>query len=114
MDKELKDRKLLKLEAIIGLLVIIVLFVCVYLSSSVNISEFFRVLIMVFGFIQFIVGCLYCLWIEQVAGFYKCRKCGHKYVPTYFNVLWAMHFGRDRYMKCPKCGKWSWCKKVLK
>ena len=44
---------------------------------------------------------------------YKCEKCGHRYIPTYARVFFSMHFGRTRYMKCPKCGKRSWNKKVL-
>ena len=53
------------------------------------------------------------LKIEQVAGYYECRKCHHKYVPTYSSVLWAMHMGRTRYMKCPECNERSWQKKVI-
>ena len=114
MNKEQEDRKLLNLEIVIGLIVVIVLFICVILSSLVNVSTIYKVLIMIFGFVQFFVGCFYCLRLEQIAGFYNCMKCGHNYVPTYFSVFLAMHIGRTRYMKCPKCGKWSWCKKVLK
>ena len=60
-----------------------------------------------------IIGFGFALKIEQVAGYYECKKCGHRYVPTYPDVLWAMHIGRTRYMKCPKCNKRSWQKKVI-
>ena len=53
------------------------------------------------------------LKIEQTAGYYECKECNHKYVPEYNSVFWAMHVGRTRYMKCPKCGKKSWQKKVI-
>ena len=46
--------------------------------------------------------------------YYECAECGHRYVPHYKNVFWAMHFGRTRYMKCPECGKRSWNKKVIR
>ena len=46
-----------------------------------------------------------CIKIEQTAGYYECSKCNHKYIPTYSNVLWAMHMNRTRYMKCPKCNE---------
>ena len=48
---------------------------------------------------------LYALKIEQVAGYYECNECHHKYIPTYLSVFLAMHMGRTRYMKCPECGK---------
>lgn len=111
--KQQEDKLLLKLEIFIGLLVTVLLFVCVFISSFVNIEEIYRILIMLFGFIIFIIGCIYCLKIEQTAGYYECTKCHHKYVPTFSCVLWAIHVCRTRYMKCPKCGKKSWNKKVL-
>ena len=65
------------------------------------------------GLVQFIICTLFALRIEQVAGYYECQKCGHRYVPSYMSVNMAMHMGRTRYMKCPHCGKRSWQKKVL-
>jgi hypothetical protein len=34
-------------------------------------------------------------------------------IPTFRCVFWAMHIVRTRYMRCLKCGKCSWNKKVL-
>ncbi|MBR4087213.1 MAG: hypothetical protein IKK30_05085 [Clostridia bacterium] len=47
-------------------------------------------------------------------GAYKCKNCGHEFVPTYTQALNAMHAGTTRYLKCPECGKRTWCKKVWK
>ena len=57
--------------------------------------------------------CFFLIRIEQVTGYYECKHCHHRYVPTYMQTNMAMHFGRTRYMKCPNCGKKSWQKKVL-
>ena len=51
--------------------------------------------------------------IEQIAGYYECSNCYHRYISTFITVFWAMHIVRTRYMRCPKCGKWSWNKKIL-
>ena len=64
--------------------------------------------------IVFLIPCFYALKLEVTVGAYQCKKCGHKIVPTYSEALWAMHCGTTRYLKCPKCGKRTWCKKVLK
>ena len=61
----------------------------------------------------FFVPCLYALKLEVSVGAYKCKNCGHEIVPTYSEALNAMHRGTTRYLKCPKCGKRGWCKKVL-
>ena len=64
--------------------------------------------------IVFLIPCFYALKIEVSVGAYKCKDCGHEIVPTYSEALWAMHRGTTRYLKCPKCEKRTWCKKVLK
>ena len=64
--------------------------------------------------IVFLVPCFYALKLEVSVGAYKCKNCGHEIVPTYMQALNAMHMGTTRYLKCPKCNKRTWCKKVLK
>ncbi|MBQ8496775.1 MAG: helix-turn-helix domain-containing protein [Clostridia bacterium] len=64
--------------------------------------------------IVFLIPCFYALKLEISVGAYKCKNCGHKIVPAYSEALWAMHRGTTRYLKCPKCNKRSWCKKVFK
>ena len=76
-------------------------------------EEWLRILLIVAGFVVCLIGVGFAIRIEQTAGYYQCAKCGHRYVPTFGSVLWAMHFGRTRYMKCPECHKRSWQKKVI-
>ena len=64
--------------------------------------------------VVFLIPCFYALKLEVSVGAYKCKNCGHEIVPTYFEALWAMHSGFTRYLKCPKCNRRTWCKKVLK
>ena len=61
----------------------------------------------------FLIPCFYALKLEVSVGAYKCKNCGHEIVPTYSEALWAMHSGTTRCLKCPKCNKRTWCKKVL-
>lgn len=64
--------------------------------------------------VVFLIPCFYALKLEVSVGAYKCKHCGNEFVPTYTQALNAMHAGTTRYLKCPKCNKRSWCKKVLK
>ena len=64
--------------------------------------------------VVFLIPCFYALKLEISVGAYKCKNCGHEIVPTYTQALNAMHRGTTRYLKCPKCNKRTWCKKVLK
>ena len=64
--------------------------------------------------ILFLAPCFYALKLEISVGTYKCKNCGHEIVPTYTQALNAMHMGFTRYLKCPECGKRTWCKKSIK
>ena len=64
--------------------------------------------------VVFLIPCFYALKLEVSVGAYKCKNCGCEIVPTYSEALNAMHMGTTRYLKCPKCKKRTWCKKVLK
>ena len=112
-QKEESDKRLLSMEIVIGVLSIIILLSSTFAASFFEMENWIRILLIVGGFIPAIIGMLFGLKIEQTAGYYECAKCNHKYVPTYSSVLWAMHINRTRYMKCPKCGKRSWQKKVI-
>lgn len=112
-QKQEADKRLLSMEIFIGVMVSAILFALVFLASFVQMANWLRISLIVVGFVLFIVGCAYALKIEQVAGYYECAKCGHRYIPTYDSVLWSAHTGRTRYMKCPKCEKKSWQKKII-
>lgn len=110
-QKEEADRRLLFLEIVIGVFSVIVLLGFSLVASVVQMPDWLRVVLVLTGFVLGMIGLMYALKIEQTAGYYECQKCGHKYIPTFNSVMWAMHFGRTRYMKCPECNKRSWQKK---
>ena len=64
--------------------------------------------------VAFFIPCFYALKLEISVGAYKCKECGHEIVPTYSEALMAMHKSTTRYLKCPKCNKRTWCKKIIK
>lgn len=111
--KEEKDRQLLYMEVVIGIISVILFLTIIAVASLIQMDDWVRFLLIGIDFITFLPICLLMLKIEQVAGYYECDKCHHKYVPTYFNMNKAPHMGRTRYLKCPKCGKKSWNKKVI-
>ena len=72
-----------------------------------------QVVAMLGACVLFLIPCFFALKLEISVGVYKCKECGHEIVPTYLEALWAMHNGTTRYLKCPKCKKRTWCKKML-
>lgn len=112
-EKEKSDKRLLRMEIIVGIPLTIIYFVLIFVASFVEMQSWLRILLFCVGIIPFLAYMFYAIRIEQVAGYYECQKCHHKYVPTYSSVLFAMHVNRTRYMKCPECNQKSWQKKVI-
>ena len=112
-QKEIADKRLLAMEIVIVVATLILYITLVMIASFAEMKDSAKLLIIIPSTIFVFVICLIALKIEQTAGYYECRKCHHKYVPTYSSVLWAMHINRTRYMKCPECNKKSWNKKVV-
>ena len=112
-QKEQADKRLLFLETVVGISATVIMFALVLLATFVQMASWLRVALLALGFALFFAGCFYALRIEQVAGYFACKECGHRYVPTYKAVNMAPQMFGIRYMKCPECGKKSWQKKVL-
>ena len=111
--KKEADIMLLNLEILVSILGCLLLIIFIMIASFVEMETESRVVLMVFGFILFIFSMHCALVIEQKAGYYECEECHNKYIPSYKKLTLAPHIGRTRYMKCPRCGKKSWNKKVL-
>ena len=112
-EKERADQKLLMLEVVVGILCIAIFVPLILVAGLVQMEEWLRVVLILVGFLPLLAATPFMIRIEQTAGYYECQECGHRYVPSFKAVFLAMHMGRTRYMKCPKCGKRSWQKKVI-
>ncbi len=112
-EMEEKNRQLLRAEYWIVFPAVIAGFALVFVASFVTMPLWLRALLIAFALVMIFTVAFIAVGIEQKAGYYECQNCGHRYVPTYWQTNLAPHYGRTRRMKCPKCGKRSWQKKVL-
>jgi len=112
-EKEQSDRWLLRVEIIIGTVIIAMFLGLCFIAAYAEIEEWLRIVLVAGGAIPLLIAIPFLLRIEQKAGYYECAKCGHKYVPTFKAINLSMHMGRTRYMRCPECGKISWQKKRI-
>ena len=111
--KEEKDKQLLSLEIVISIISVVSFLLLLFIATYLEMELWIKITIIVIASIILALGVGHALKIEQIAGYYECKSCGHKYVPTYKSVFWAPHINRTRYMKCPKCHQKTWQKKVL-
>ena len=116
-QKEESDKRLLKAEIIFGIIGVILFFglllAGLYLIKEESSLLWLGIIMVSVGVVEFLTMAFFALRIEQKAGYYECKECGHRYTPTYGQVFFAMHLSRTRYMKCPHCHKRSWNKKVI-
>ena len=112
-EKEKADKQLLRIEIVMGFVSIgVMLGLCLF-ASYAPLEDWVRIVLIVIGMLPLLILTPLMLKIEQVAGYYECKHCGNRYIPSYKSVNLSMHMGRTRYMKCPKCNKKSWQKKVI-
>ena len=110
---EEKNRQMLRAEYWIIIPAALAGLVMVFVASFVEMPAWLSAVLIAFALAMIFTVAFIAVGIEQKAGYYECQKCGHRYVPTYWQTNLAQHAGRTRYMRCPKCGKRSWQKKVL-
>ena len=112
-QKEEADKRLLKLEIVMGIIAVLPLIVAVVIASIVPMEEWKGGLLVALSLLPLLIATPFALKIEQKAGCYQCQKCGHRHIPKYSSVFWTIHINRTRFMRCPKCNEKSWQKKVL-
>ena len=112
-EKEQADKRLLNTEIVMGVICVAILFAMAIIASVVNMEEWLRITLIVIGMVPLLIATPFMLKIEQTAGYYECKECGHRYVPTFRAVFLAQHMGRTRKLKCPKCAEKTWNKKVI-
>jgi len=112
-QKEAADKRLLKLEIVMCIIALLPLIAAAIIGSIVPMAEWKSGLLVVLSLLPLLIATPFALKIEQKAGYYECRKCGHRHIPRFSSVFFAMHIKRTRYMRCPECNKKSWQKKVL-
>ena len=112
-QKQKSDRRLLTAELIIGIVCIIPLLSAIITVNVIHPKEPTATWLILASLLPLLIATPFAIKIEQTAGYYECKECKHRYVPSYKSVFIAPHVNRTRYMKCPECGKKSWQKKVL-
>ena len=112
-QKEQSDKRLLRMELLTGILSLIPLIASMLIITLVPMEEWIASVIVCSCILPLFIATPFMIKIEQTAGYYECAECDHRYIPTYKSVFFSAHMHTTRYMRCPKCGKKSWQKKVI-
>ena len=82
-------------------------------ADLLEMQMWLRIVLGVIGAVIIVTGIGLACVLERDAGVYECKHCGEMFVPTMKAYLWGAHTLTTRRLKCPKCGKKSFCKKRL-
>ena len=112
---EKADKNLLRMEFIMGIVLIPVFVVLAKISEMFTAQGevFTGNALLVLSYVVIVVFGIVGLKIEHDAGYYECPNCGERYVPSMLAVVLAIHVGSTRRLKCPYCEKRGFHKKVI-
>ena len=113
MGEKAESKKKLILAGIIGGITLVAGLTLIILSGILEMETWLRIVLCVGGFAIMCVGIGVACVLDKDAGAYECKHCGERFVPTMKAYLFAPHMPTSRMLKCPKCGKTSFCKKRL-
>ena len=89
-QKEESDKRLLNMEIVVGVICIVFMLTLTVIASYLQIEEWLRILLILIGLAPILIACPFMLKIEQVAGYYECKKmrsqicaCLQKYFSCY-------------------------------
>ena len=89
--------------------------ICLITLISLLIPECgFQDFLIIVSVVLFIIPCIIALKFKVETGYYECKNCQHMFVPNYKEIALLMQTPTRRLLKCTKCGKWTWCKKLTK
>ena len=115
MKEKETNRRLFRLSCVTGAIatVAFIALILVVVTYTDVIALPVKIALVTIACVLFAVGLVVFAQGERTVGYYRCRHCGETFVPKFTPYFVSMHIGTTRHMKCPHCGKWGWCKKVM-
>ena len=112
---ETQNKRILTLNKIIINLAIIIFVVIGLAATFIEMPMLIRNIIFAVDLVMLILVGFFTLNILQKTGYYECQECKHQYIPRYTQMFFSMSgiTNTNWRIKCPKCKKKCWHKKVL-
>lgn len=102
------------LAAVIAIWGVCVLTACILLANNISdMTQTAKIITIVGGCVAFGAAFITAIILDRAAGYYECRNCHHNFQPTIVAYLLGMRSPTKRYLKCPKCRKYSYCRVEL-
>ena len=113
----MKEKEESKRNILLGVIAAIVSIISgttlVSVAGLVDLEVWQRILLIFIALIDMAGGIYVAAALEMKSGTFECRHCKSRFVPTASAYVAGAHSLTTRYLKCPECGKKSFCKKRL-
>ena len=115
---ELKKEKIQNKKKLIGEILIGCAFICsvitlILLVGIVSIATYLKIILIVLSFIFIFVGLFGLVLLDVNIGYFECAECHERFIPSIKDYVFGMHTLKKRKLKCPICGKKTWCLKRM-
>lgn len=111
MKKRKGAKKRLALSIVVACMSIFSAIAIILLGALLSAPIWLRISCIVFSAIIIALGIGVCCALTVDAGVYECPNCGGKFIPSMKDFISGAHTFTKRKLKCPECGKKSYCKK---
>lgn len=103
----------LLVEVLVVALTLIASCTLIVVSSYSNLSTGWKIAVTCIAVVVLFGGILTAALLEMRKAVFVCRACKKRFIPTKTAYLMGAHSITTRRLKCPACGKRTWCKRVL-
>jgi transcriptional regulator with XRE-family HTH domain/DNA-directed RNA polymerase subunit RPC12/RpoP len=113
IKEKAEAKKKIILSAIVVVMGIIAVLTLVSLAGLLEMPVWLRITLIAVAVVILLMAIVVACILDREAGVYECRICHKRFVPTMRAYVWGAHTITTRRLKCPYCGKKSFCKKRL-
>lgn len=109
LKEKAEAKKKIVLSLFIMLMAMISAVTLVVIAGYLEMQIWLRVLLIGIAIVIIAIAVGVACVLDREAGVYECPKCGERFVPTMKAYVLGAHTITRRRLKCPHCGKRSYC-----
>ena len=111
--EKIQNKKKLIGEILIGCAFIGSVITLILLVGIASIATYLKIILIVLSFIFIFVGLFGLILLDVNIGYFECAECHERFIPSIKDYVLGMHTLKKRKLKCPICGKKTWCLKRM-
>ena len=108
-----ESKKKIILSAMVAVLSLVAAVPLILISGLIELAVWTRILLNGIALTVIAAGIIIACILDRDAGAYECPHCHSRFVPEMGEYIMGAHTLTKRKLRCPSCGKKSYCQKRL-